>query len=614
MFGVQDEISNAVYDKHFGLLNTAIDGQVDVYRRFSVLSPRMALGLLSQELAGTSLAHQRSFERGAERYRRQLMSTLNNDITLHSRAGQSDYRAGPELWRRTGEYRYDHESLRAVLPRCAAPLTVLVLWFVALLAASWLTVRHLRVARIMKLLRRMLGPELRLLRSDGYVAWALLALVLLLLAAGFNGRALLGVQADTAAALTTDTGQTRNALRGQAASGVATATDPGALGLSVLTAPAVLPPAPLGGLAIGQNDLLPAYYEVTARGEYSFLSRHELDNALRLSVGNFDVAFVVVWLLPLLVIALAFNIVSGERERGVLAQAVAAGASPAEFVAIKVLTRAGALAVAICAGLVLAALAAGVPLAEPGSLVLLALWILATLLYAAFWFALSLFVNSRPRASDQNASLLAGLWLLLVIVAPSLTNLAATTLFPAPSRVALTTELREATEQADKDAAKARDQYFFDHPEMGSGEMDKTAYYQSVARSEASIAAAMRPHLAEFDRQALRQRQLVDGLQYFSPGTLTYQLLTALSGSDGNRHSDFREQTVSFHARWSRVLHGSADARRAAQACRLRSHATVCVRTAAGDAVTARIAAAPRDAAAAHRAACRHCAATPASQ
>lgn len=145
VFGIQDEVGNAVYDKHFGILERAIDRQVDVFEAASVLSPRMALALISQEVSGTSLQQQRWFERGAEQFRRRLMDILNRDIALHSRTGQADYRAGADLWRRTGEYRYEPEPLGAALARCAAPLTVLVLWLAILVGASVVTTRHLRV-------------------------------------------------------------------------------------------------------------------------------------------------------------------------------------------------------------------------------------------------------------------------------------------------------------------------------------------------------------------------------------------------------------------------------------------------------------------------------------
>jgi ABC-2 type transport system permease protein len=81
--------------------------------------------------------------------------------------------------------------------------------------------------------------------------------------------------------------------------------------------------------------------------------------------------------------------------------------------------------------------------------------------------------------------------------------------------------------------------------------MDRTAYFQSVARSEASISKAMAPLLERFEVQARRQQRLVEVLQYLSPGTLTWQSLTALAGSDGARHREFRAQAVAFHGDWS---------------------------------------------------------------
>ena len=145
VFGIQDDVGNAVYDKHFGSLANAIDAQIDVVEAASVLSPRLALGAVSQEIAGTSIEHQRQFSWGAEQFRRTLMQVLNRDITFKSRSGQNDYRAGPDLWRQSGEYRFVPETLGASLARCAAPLTVLVLWCIALLVAVVLTSRRLQV-------------------------------------------------------------------------------------------------------------------------------------------------------------------------------------------------------------------------------------------------------------------------------------------------------------------------------------------------------------------------------------------------------------------------------------------------------------------------------------
>jgi ABC-2 type transport system permease protein len=143
IFGIQDEISNAVYDKHFARLQSAVDAQIDLYEIVSLLSPRMALMLVSQELSGTSVGAQRRFADGAERFRRRLMATLNADITLHSRNDDPAYRAGADLWRSAGEYRYEFEPLREALRRCGAAAMVLLLWTLLAGAGGLLAARRL---------------------------------------------------------------------------------------------------------------------------------------------------------------------------------------------------------------------------------------------------------------------------------------------------------------------------------------------------------------------------------------------------------------------------------------------------------------------------------------
>lgn len=338
---------------------------------------------------------------------------------------------------------------------------------------------------------RRFAEELRLLRREGVAGWALAGLWLLLVAAAFNGRALLAVQDAASAQLEVEAATLVEALAVQAGRGVPTAQDPGSAGFSVLTRPVSLPQALLGPLAIGQGDLLPARYELTARGAHHFLARSELDSPLRLAIGNFDAAFVIVWLLPLLAIGLSYGIVSAERERGVLALAVAAGASPRRFVLGKWWSR--VLLVVGCIWLAtLFAGAAGGVLTRDGATLLLVLWAVVSTLYALFWFALALWLNAGHGSSERNAMTLIGIWLVFVILAPAMTNLAATTLFVAPSRVNLTTELREATEAADREAAAARDRYFFDHPEMQTGEMDTRAYFTSDSSGCCSTARPAR--------------------------------------------------------------------------------------------------------------------------
>lgn len=104
---------------------------------------------------------------------------------------------------------------------------------------------------------------------------------------------------------------------------------------------AVLAPGPLTALAIGQSDLLPYYYDVNIyTNESSFQQNGEVENPLNLMVGRFDLAFAVIYLLPLLVLALSSNVLSEEREQGTLALTLSQPVSARNVVTVKLAFRA----------------------------------------------------------------------------------------------------------------------------------------------------------------------------------------------------------------------------------------------------------------------------------
>ena len=77
-------------------------------------------------------------------------------------------------------------------------------------------------------------------------------------------------------------------------------------------------PTSLAALSIGQTDLLPYFINL----KYSALSRQILiaqpTNPEKLMVGNIDLTFVLIQLLPLFMIALGYNLLASEKEAGIL--------------------------------------------------------------------------------------------------------------------------------------------------------------------------------------------------------------------------------------------------------------------------------------------------------
>ena len=105
---------------------------------------------------------------------------------------------------------------------------------------------------------------------------------------------------------------------------------------------AALAPAPLALVATGQSDLLPPAVRVTTGSKDSFLFADEIDNPANLMSGATDLAFVVVFVYPLVVLAMAFNLLAGEREQGTLAMTLASARRPSAALAGKLAARVAA--------------------------------------------------------------------------------------------------------------------------------------------------------------------------------------------------------------------------------------------------------------------------------
>lgn len=404
----------------------------------------------------------------------------------------------------------------------------------------------------------MIGAEWSLLRREPHLKWGAIALLLLVALAAWNGRMLLESRTADAALAMQEARETIDALAVQAGSGNATATSPGAAAFGAVSATIVRRIATGEALAISQTDLEANFQKLTARNAYAALAASAPDNALRLAVGNFDVAFVLVWLVPLLVIAAFFDIIAGERERGVLALAVVAGAAASRYLWTKWLMRTLASIVVTWLALALA-FAVGERTWTTETTIAFCGWGVVLSAYVFFWAALALTCNVGRGNSERHAAVLAAAWLTLVILLPAAINLLVTNIFPAPSRVELAAQLREATEAADRAAAKDRDRWFFDHPDLRSGEAERAAYYRSVAESERVITAAITPQLSTFETRAAERRALTRRLQWLSPAATTHDALTILSHTDGASQAMFREALLKFHTQWQAFFFARID-------------------------------------------------------
>ena len=76
--------------------------------------------------------------------------------------------------------------------------------------------------------------------------------------------------------------------------------------------------SPTAGLCLGQRDLFPVYYGFNITDLARQMNVGELANPMKLLTGNFDLSYVIVFIFPLLIIALFYDLYAAEQESGTL--------------------------------------------------------------------------------------------------------------------------------------------------------------------------------------------------------------------------------------------------------------------------------------------------------
>ncbi len=313
---------------------------------------------------------------------------------------------------------------------------------------------------------------------------------------------------------------------------------------------ASMPMLPISALSIGQSDVQNREIQVQASARFSpYNDKPELENPLKLLAGRFDVAFVLIYLFPLLILALTFNLLSAERESGTLTLILSQPVSLGAILRRKIAVRATLLLGTAVALSTVAFFATGSASMNDGIL-RLCLWTLAVVAYGGFWFALALVVNAFGKNSASNGLALAACWLFFLVVAPSMLNAIASTIYPMPSRVGFINQSRQASRDAESRAAKRMEKFLYDHPELSKDTTAKDDFGIEAMLMLSDISGSLAPVQAEFQVQKANQQSFVNALQILSPAVVMQNALNSIAGTGAERHRLFLEQVEAFYSEW----------------------------------------------------------------
>jgi len=395
-----------------------------------------------------------------------------------------------------------------------------------------------------------LGLEIRLFFAERS-AWFLVLLFAIVLGYGFVNGASVGKAArDTARELETETfkwnAQVRQVLERQALDPRQVASRPSS---------AILPPAPLPALAVGQSDLQSAHEPILLwRLETPSDSRFELENPARLLAGRFDLAFVLVWLLPLFLLAAAYDFCALDRETGSLRMVLAQGVSPWRWAFRRALARGTPLLALAIGATLLTVMETGAHGVGPRVLYAAAV----VLAYAVFWLALAALINGYARSAAAAATAAGAAWVGFVLVMPTLLNVLVESLHPSPSRAELIAESRKASAAAEQRGSELATSLYRDHPELAPPGMQIDMMSRMLAVQD-EVGRAMHPVKERFEQAILSQQLVVDLWRFASPAIAAHEALTDLAGTGYWRHRAFQEQVAEFkrelHAYYSPMFH-----------------------------------------------------------
>jgi ABC-2 type transport system permease protein len=301
------------------------------------------------------------------------------------------------------------------------------------------------------------------------------------------------------------------------------------------------PPTDLASLSLGQRDVFPYTKTVRAYGFYGGVFSSEIANPYKLLTGNFDLAFVFIFLLPLLLISLSYNLLSAEKENGTLSLILVNQISLKKLIFNKILFRFLIVLTFIFLLFLIGLFASGASLNGSSFT-----WFLSVIAYTIFWSCLIFYWISWQQNSAFNALILLGMWLFFVVLVPTFLNMYLESTKPIASGANLQRELREITEKGWEVPKKENlAKYFKEH-----GKIDTTKVAAGMVHEIALIHymdQTAKPHFDEYRAQLANQVESSNAFSWLSPAVQTQTHLNQVASTDTDSYLHFLGKAETYY-------------------------------------------------------------------
>jgi ABC-2 type transport system permease protein len=295
-------------------------------------------------------------------------------------------------------------------------------------------------------------------------------------------------------------------------------------------------PPTLSALAIGQRDQQTPFQRIRLFRNVLLPELEEINNPEQLLIGNFDLSFVLVYLLPLLLIALGFNTLSQDREQGMLALVQVQGVLPVQLMLIRLFLH-FLIVWSISISIITIAFAWVVADWKQWPL-----WVLSTGLWLFFWSGLLALVNQLRQSSAFNATILAGIWILILVLMPACINFINDKIHPIEPPAEFMAAARDIEyKEWERPIGPVLADFRRLRPDLSTWAIRDTQaaqiyFYNEVIMSKINMQGAQ-VQSTRFRRMALEKNT---GL--LNPAYVYHTLLTQSAGSEINNYQDWFSQ------------------------------------------------------------------------
>lgn len=223
--------------------------------------------------------------------------------------------------------------------------------------------------------------------------------------------------------------------------------------------------SPLSFMDAGVNPFVGNVLFLEAHRQNSSQFKQYLSSHSYMQLGYLSGATLILVVWPLVLIALAYKSISGERQQGTLRQIISLGVSFRQMIVGKALAFLFISLFFLVLVFSVAAIFLVMAAVDADIYARFAMLFVLYFLYCVIWISLILFVSTLSRANNQSLSTSLLLWLVMVVVLPKLTYAVAEWRYPLPDNAAFDIQTAQAVAKVG-DSHDPDDPYFNDFREQ----------------------------------------------------------------------------------------------------------------------------------------------------